>query len=202
MDGPPGAELIARSLSIAVEAQHVSIAVTDAQGRSRLMPSLVIETDTVAITTLAPGESAEAGTTVFWGSHGFAFVEPGRHDVEVSVTWTVSGVPVGARAATPVWVAYPLTEADDEAAATLLHPDVGMYVALGGGADHLTEAVERLERVAAADDAGQTPRALRGMRAFMPTRGRRGAGGGRKTASRQTRGRQSSARKGQERKPR
>ena len=42
---------------------------------------------------------------------------------------------------------FPATQADNDAAAELLHPEVGKYVALGGGANPLTEAVTRLSRV-------------------------------------------------------
>jgi hypothetical protein len=45
-----------------------------------------------------------------------------------------------------------------------------MYVALGGGAPHLGEAVARLDRVAAIAGAGDqpAPKALRGYENLMP----------------------------------
>jgi hypothetical protein len=57
------------------------------------------------------------------------------------VDWTVGGTPVSVRGELPVFVNYPITASDNEAAANLLHADVGKWVALGGGAYHLTEAV-------------------------------------------------------------
>jgi hypothetical protein len=188
--------------SIAPEAQHAFITVTNPRGRGRLMPSFVIQTDQVKIAALAPGDSLEADTRLFWSSRGFAFEEPGRHDVEVRVVWTVGGVPFGVQASAPVWVNYPRSDVDNEAASTLLHPSVGMYIALGGGADHLTEAVERLDRVAAAEADREAPRALRGLRDVLPPAGRGRAGGRRGTTTRKAAGQSSTRRKATSRKPR
>jgi hypothetical protein len=76
--------------------------------------------------------------------------------------------------------------ADNDAAAALLHPEVGMYVALGGGATHLKEAVSRLESVFSAAGASReaggdqaAPRGLRGYAGllhFDAGRGARGTG--------------------------
>jgi hypothetical protein len=155
---------------IGLEAQHTFISITDQRGRSRPMPSFVIRTDHVSITRLDPRDSHEAGTRLYWSSKGFAFPEPGRFEVEVRIVWTADGVPFGVRQSVPVWVNYPRTSMDNEAAATLLHPEVGMYVALGGGAPHLREAVTRLERVAGLADGPDQPgaRALRGYRNLTP----------------------------------
>jgi hypothetical protein len=79
------------------------------------------------------------------------------------------------KAAKHVWVNFPQTQLDNDAAADLLHPEVGKYVALGGGANHLTEAVTRLSRVMGvteeADDralrataTAERPKALRGFK--------------------------------------
>jgi hypothetical protein len=82
------------------------------------------------------------------------------------------------KSAKHVWVNFPQTQLDNDAAAELLHPEVGKYVALGGGANHLTEAVERLSRVmgvteeagdrvalrATARNGGERPKALRGFK--------------------------------------
>jgi hypothetical protein len=93
------------------------------------------------------------------------------------------------RASASVWVNFPQSNADNNAAATLLHPEVGKYVALGGGANHLTEAVARLETAfpqagsagfGAADDAGPAnkPAAMRGYDGLLPGARRRAGGGG------------------------
>jgi hypothetical protein len=74
-----------------------------------------------------------------------------------------------------VWGNFPQRQVVNDAAADLLHPEVGKYVALGGGANHLTEAVTRLSRVMGvteeADDralrattTAERPKALRGFK--------------------------------------
>ena len=94
--------------------------------------------------------------------------------------WAITGVPFGVKGRTDVWVNYPQSDADNNTASTLLHPEVGVYVALGGG-EHLTEAVSRLNQVSsgpATGDArgkGPTPAALRGYAGILP-RNRRDAG--------------------------
>ena len=183
---------------ISLEALSTVIAVTNPRGRARLMPSFVILCEDVTISALAPGDALEADTRLFWSTQGFAFEEPGRHEVEVRIAWTTGGVPFGVRASAPVWVNFPMTDTDNEAASTLLHPQVGMYVALGGGADHLTEAVERLERVRAAEGDREAPRALRGLRDIMPRR----RGGGRPSTRKKTTTRKPGRGKGTTRKRR
>lgn len=159
---------------IGIEAQHAFVTVTDPRGRSKLMPSFVIRTDPVSIRPLEPGKGLKAETRVFWSSRGFAFTEPGRYIVEVRIVWTADGTPLGVKASTEIWVNYPKTDAENEAAATLLHPEVGKYVALGGG-DHLVEAVNRIHQVAELEGEGDqgTPRVLRGYEDLIPTAGRR-----------------------------
>jgi hypothetical protein len=163
------------------EAQHVFIDVADANGVVRNIPSFVIRTDQASIMALEPGTSITERTRVFWGSNGFAFEKPGHFVVEVRVIWSIAGIPVGVKSAKHVWVNFPQSELDNDAAAELLHPEVGKYVALGGAANHLTEAVERLTRVMGvteeADDRGalrattatERPKALRGFKGLrMP----------------------------------
>jgi len=169
---------------LSFEAQHVFIDVTDPNGIVRNMPSYVIRTDQATMVALEPGASITERTRVFWGSSGFAFERPGHYAVEVRVIWSIAGIPVGVKTAQHVWVNFPQTPMDNDAAADLLHPEVGKYVALGGGANHLTVAVERLTRVMGAteeaDDRGGTvratarttsehPKALRGFKGLaMP----------------------------------
>ena len=161
---------------IGIEAQHTFIRVVDAQRQTREQPSFVIRTDDVTIIALEPGATIEARTRVYWSTQGFAFEAPGRYTVEVSVLWSIAGIPVGVKAETHVWVNFPQTKIDNDAASHLLHPEVGKFVALGGGAFHLTEAVDRLARamgaapgqgievndLMAVGDANNRPKALRG----------------------------------------
>jgi hypothetical protein len=154
---------------IGIEAQHAFITVTDPHGESKLMPSFIIRTDHVSIKPLEPGKGLKAETKLFWSSHGFAFTEPGQYRVEVEIIWTTDATPLGVKASTDVWVDTPKTEADEEAAAILLHPEVGKYVVLGGG-DHLLEAVERLDKAAALASQRdlEEPAALRGYEDLLP----------------------------------
>lgn len=163
-----------------IEGLYSHITVTNPHGVIRPMPTFTIECERSKIANLEPGESLTAQTRVFWSSRGFAFERAGRHLIEVDVTWGIAGVPFGARGQAEVWVNFPQSEADNKAAATLLNPEVGKYVALGGGAMHLTEAVSRLKEVfpmagrdLAADSAGGMPAAIRGYIDLLPKMDRR-----------------------------
>jgi hypothetical protein len=161
---------------IGIEAQHAFVSVTDPRGRQKLMPSFVIKTENVSIRELEPEEQLTGTTRVFWSTRGFAFEEPGKYNVELRIVWTAQGTPLAVKASLDLWVNYPQTTADNDAAATLLHPEVGKYVALGGGADHLVEAVERIQHVASLEGEGDEagPRVLRGYADLAPA-GRRTA---------------------------
>ena len=73
---------------------------------------------------------------------------------------------------------------DNEAAAALLHPEVGKFVALGGG-DHLLEANERIKRVASMEGEGDAAgaRVLRGYGDLVPQAPARGNGRKRRAAA-------------------
>lgn len=138
-------EAIPTPNDICVEAQHTHVTVVNPNGASKRMPSFVIQTDVVSIQDLQPGKKLEADTTLFWSSNGFVFEMPGKHSVEVRILWNHAGIPYGVKASTDIWVDYPVSDADNEVASMLLHQDVGVFVALGGGARHLKEAVSRIE---------------------------------------------------------
>jgi hypothetical protein len=167
---------------IGVEAQHAFLSVTMPGGETKRMPSFVIRTDQVAIIDLAPGDDVVAQSHLYWSSNGFAFETPGKHAVTLRIIWNADGVPCGVTASTDVWVNYPQTPADNEAAALLLHPQVGMYVALGGGADHLHEAVARLDLAGELATGDAAPAALRGYAGLVATRAT--GGKARRTSSR------------------
>ena len=75
---------------------------------------------------------------------------------------------------------YPASDADNHAADLVLHPEVGKWVALGGGAYHLGEACRRLQALsqtttpagaralAAAGDGAAAPRVLDGFADLLP----------------------------------
>jgi hypothetical protein len=160
---------------ISIEALYTSITVINPNGVVKPMPPFVILCEAAKIEELAPGDSVRAASRVYWSSRGFAFERTGRHIVEVHAVWSIAGVPFGVRGRTDVWVNYPKSSTDNDVAATLMHPEVGMYVALGGGADHLETAVERLTRVfspggGGTEDsaAGLAPAAMRGYEGLLP----------------------------------
>jgi len=87
----------------------------------------------------------------------------------VAVTWSARGVPVRVAGSTDVYVDYPTTGADNDAAGLMFNTEVGKWVALGGNAYHLTEATSRLSRLTVSEsfDGGE-PRVLAGLEGLLP----------------------------------
>jgi len=159
---------------VTTESLYATVTVVDGRGRRRDVRPFVIDCEATRILQLAQGESRQARARVYWSTGGFAFPSPGPYTVEVGIDWTAEGVPCVVRTSLPVFVAFPTNSGDNDAAATLLHPDIGKWVALGGGAPHLEEAVTRLRSLMnvteALDASGSArPRALRGYDGLLPT---------------------------------
>jgi len=166
---------------ISLEALYTSITVTDADGREKPVRPFAVVCERSRVRDLAPGESVSASATVFWSAAGFAFERPGRYRLDVAVSWAAQGVLVGVQNGLDVHVDYPVSAADNESAGLVMHPEVGKWVALGGGAYHLPEAARRLtmlDRSAAglARDAGAGAgagsRVLDAFSGMMPDRAR------------------------------
>ncbi len=132
---------------IGTNIEYTTINVTDPNGESINMPGFVIECEHSSIQPLEPGKKLAAATNLFWSSEGFAFNRAGKHLVDVSIRWTKGGIPYGLNQTKEIWVDYPASDNDNEIAATMLNAEVGKYVALGGGAYHLKEAVSRIGKV-------------------------------------------------------
>jgi len=175
-----GEEPLPAPSEVTQESTYGRLSVIDGGGGRRAISPFVVQCEASKIGTLEPGESRTASTRLFWAGDGFAFERPGRYTVEVSIDWTVEGRPLSVVAETPIYVNYPTTSLDNAAAARLLQPEVGKWVALGGGAPHLTEAVATLNEVrglardvpaglAEADADG--PKALRGFEGLLPEDG-------------------------------
>jgi hypothetical protein len=127
----------------------VRINVTDPNGRiTFLRPATVASCPKLALTPLAPGKAVKGETTVYWGRDGFAFETPGRHQLEVIALWDIAGVPVACSATRTVFVGYPVSAAENDVAALLLDPDVGMAIA-SKRAWAFGRAVERIKQAAA-----------------------------------------------------
>jgi hypothetical protein len=136
---------------IRLEGLFATMTVDDDRGATRPVRPFVIECEAVRLEPLGPGEQRTASYRVFWSSDGFAFEHPGRHIVTVCVAWSAGGVPVGVVGNTEIWVDHPLNDAENRDASLVMNPEVGKWVALGGGAYHLTEAVDRLATLASGD---------------------------------------------------
>jgi len=184
---------------VTAESTYARVTVIDAAGRRQVVTPFVIECERASIKPLAPDASLSAEKRVFWSGNGFAFEQPGRYTVEVAIDWTVADTPLTVKGDASVFVEYPTTATDNQAAANLLHPEVGKWVALGGGAYHLSDAVTRLQstldleglaaRDVATDSVPSVP-ALRGFAGMLPEPGAadRGDGARRgKTSSRAAR---------------
>jgi hypothetical protein len=129
------------------ESLHAQVVIVDPNGITRTAPPATIVSDGGAIHGLAPGEKREAKTTLFYSSRGFAFRTPGAHSIKMQIVWDYGGIPFGVRAMADVWVDYPVTDADNEVAAAMMHPDVGAMVAMGGKAHHMPEVGGRVTAV-------------------------------------------------------
>lgn len=169
-----GTESLPVPADIAIEATYTTVTVIDPMGRSKEMPPYVIRCESAGISLLAPGASLSADTRVFWSTEGFAFTRAGTHVIDVALMWTAAEVPCFIHGQGTVAISAPISALDDEAAGILLHPQVGQFVALGGGATHLTEAVSRLDSLTGGGARGDSdsrkakPKALRGFDGLLP----------------------------------
>jgi hypothetical protein len=160
---------------VSIEALFGAITITDGDGRARPVRPFVIRCDHAKIDALEPGQSVSASSRVFWSSAGFAFERPGRYRVTVSINWSAQGIPVGVERGVDTFIEFPTNDADNRAASLVMHPEVGKWVALGGGAYHLDEAVRRLLELSstpAGDADSSGPRLLKGFNGLMPNRTR------------------------------
>ena len=107
----------------------------------------VIICDASQLSDLKPGESRTAEHDLFWSTQGFAFETPGAHIVQLQVAWKSDDVKVGAMTSLEILVDYPVIERDNDVIAQMMNPEVGKFIALGGHAYHLKEAVARVGRV-------------------------------------------------------
>lgn len=95
---------------------------------------------------LKGGQYRTAETTLFWNKKGFAFTNPGKHTIEINILWADEGCYACVSASEDLWVDYPVTVHENEAASLILHKDVGRYVALKGRKP-IKEAIQRIEKV-------------------------------------------------------
>ncbi len=105
--------------------------------------------DSHGLQKLKSGKSNGADTLLFWTRRGFAFDQPGRHEVNVILIWQDNDVFFGVESSAEVWVNYPVTERDNDIAAQMMQADVGRFLLTGSnkrypkGAKRLKGVVEK-----------------------------------------------------------
>lgn len=95
---------------------------------------------------LEAGKSISSGSMLFWSRKGFAFDQPGRHEVNVVLIWEDSGAFFAVESSTEVWVNYPISERDNEIAALMMNEDVGRFI-LTGNKKRFSKGMKRIEDV-------------------------------------------------------
>jgi hypothetical protein len=133
--------------NLSLEEEFAEITVTKPQGDELQMPSYVVRCDSAYFVEGKPNHRVSATHHLFWSTQGFAFDTPGKHTVNLEISWRSGGATVGKRATVDVFVDYPLSERDNDIIAHMMHDEVGKYVALGGHAYHLRSAVDHIAAV-------------------------------------------------------
>ena len=132
---------------LGIDHDFADLNVVKPDGRALDVAPFVIVCDASQLTTLKPGEKRTGQHDLFWSTQGFAFDTPGTHVVNIEVSWGAGDLKIGASDSVEVLVDYPVTEKDNEIIAHMMHDDVGKFIALGGHAYHLKEAVSRIQAV-------------------------------------------------------
>jgi hypothetical protein len=141
---------------VSLECEFAEITVTKPNGDELQMSPYAIKCDSAYFVDGKPGHKSLSATHhLFWSPQGFAFEAPGKHIVNLEVSWRSGGATVGKRAAVDVFVDYPVTEKENEVIAHMMNNEVGKFIALGGHAYHLKDAVKHIE--AALDVAKDHP---------------------------------------------
>jgi hypothetical protein len=141
-----GSAAVLAPAELDIESLVARVSVTDPTGKITFMrPAGIKSCPTIVIVPMEPGATVTGSATVFWGRDGFAFETPGRHVVEVIALWELAGVPVAVSGQRDVFVSFPTSDAENEVAALLLDPEVGMAVATGNAAP-FERAVERIRQ--------------------------------------------------------
>ena len=132
---------------LSVENEFAEITVTKPNGDVMQMPPYVIKCDSAFFIDAKPQHKGSATHHLFWSTQGFAFDTPGKHTVNLEVSWRSGGATVGKKASVDVFVDYPVTEKENEVIAYMITDEVGKFIALGGLAYHLKSAVSHIEAV-------------------------------------------------------
>lgn len=131
------------------ESLTARVSVTGPRGQTTFMRPVKLDPcSRVPIESLEPGSTEQGETVVFYGRDGFAFEEPGRYTVDVVILWELGGAQVAAEGSADVWVAYPLTDKDNQIASLMLDPEVGHATATRS-THKLDRASQRMQEVTA-----------------------------------------------------
>ncbi len=134
---------------LSVSHEFAEVSVTKPGGEERQMPPYAIKCDAAFFVNGKPGHRLSAQHTLFWSTQGFAFETPGRHTVNLEISWGSNGATIGKRASIDVFVDYPVSNKDNDVIAHMLNDEVGKFIALGGHAYHLETAIDHIDAVVA-----------------------------------------------------
>jgi len=132
---------------VGIEHDFAELSVVKPDGTTLDVAPFVIVCDASQLTDFNPGDMRAAQHDLFWSTQGFSLNSPGKHTVTLDISWPSGDIKIGATASTEILVDYPVTERDNDIIAQMMNPEVGKFVALGGHAYHLEEAVSRVEKV-------------------------------------------------------
>ena len=136
---------------LSIENEFAEISVTKPSGEEIQMPPYAIRSDSAFFVQKKAGDGIAATHHLFWSPQGFAFDSPGKHTVNLEISWRSAGATVGKKASVDVFVDYPVSDQENQVIAHMITDDVGKYVALGGHAYHLQTAVDHIEAAIAID---------------------------------------------------
>src|SRR5712691_647693 len=137
--------------NLSIEDEFAEITVTKPSGEEIQMPPYAIRSDSAFFVQKKAGDGIAASHHLFWSPQGFAFDSPGKHTVNLEISWRSAGATVGKKASVDVFVDYPVSDQENQVIAHMITDDVGKYVALGGHAYHLQTGVDHIEAAIAID---------------------------------------------------
>jgi hypothetical protein len=172
---------------VGIEHDFSDLSVVKPDGSTLDVAPFVIVCDASQLSDLKPGDTRSAEHQLFWSTQGFSFSSPGKHTVTLDTSWQAGDIKIGATDSIEILVDYPVTERDNDIIAQLMNPEVGKFVALGGHAYHLKEAVSRIAQVVRDHkdhDVGQCMAAYYDERRAVPTGDKRSQAKGKKPPAR------------------
>jgi hypothetical protein len=132
---------------VGIEHDFADLSVMKPDGSTLDVAPFVVICDASQLTDLNPGDTRTAEHQLFWSTQGFSFDSPGKHTVKLDISWWSGDLKIGATDAIDIFVDYPVTAQDNDIIEQMMNPEVGKFIALGGHAYHLDEAVSRIEAV-------------------------------------------------------